>query len=260
MIFAGVGNNGDGANEVMYPAATPGVVGVAAVGKDLRRTAESEYGPQVDMAAPGEDMVHACDSETGLCRGHGTSDATALASASAALIWAEHPTWTNNQILRVMLNTIGAPTDEAERNDSIGYGIVRPRIALQNPGDPGPADTYPLPDLAAAAPNAPSPQTSESTGADAPATDDGSATTAPASEGGSTPWGALGIGAVALLGAAIAVSAVVRRRRTPAAALPTSAAAASQFPHAATGLTPPPYTPSDPCGSVTPSDREPGSA
>ena len=121
------------------------------------------------MAAPGEDMVHACGRRDRPVQVHGTSDATALASASAALIWSKHPTWTNNQVLRVMLNTIGAPTDGAERNDSIGYGIVRPRIALQNPGDPGPADEYPLPDLAAAASASPTPEPSATDGTDSPA-------------------------------------------------------------------------------------------
>lgn len=157
LIFAGVGNDADKGNAVQYPAATPGVVGVAAVGKDLHRAPFSEHGPQVDMAAPGVDMVHACGGKTGLCKTSGTSDATALASASAALIWSAHPEWTNNQVLRVMLNTIGGPTDGKERNDSIGYGIVRPRIALTDPGDPGPADKYPLPDLAAAASATPTP-------------------------------------------------------------------------------------------------------
>ncbi|MEU3502882.1 type VII secretion-associated serine protease mycosin [Streptomyces hundungensis] len=158
LVFAAVGNSGDVNNEVEYPGATPGVVGVSAVGKDLRRTTESEHGPQVDMAAPGEDIVHACNGGTGLCKSHGTSDATALASASAALIWSKHPAWTNNQVLRVMLNTIGAPTDGSKRNDSIGYGIVRPRVALEDPGDPGPADVYPLPDLTPSpTPSAPSP-------------------------------------------------------------------------------------------------------
>ncbi|MGW3633737.1 S8 family serine peptidase [Streptomyces sp. NPDC005122] len=104
LVFAGVGNTGDKTNSLEYPGATPGVVGVGAVGKDLRRTAESQHGPQVDMAAPGEGIVHACGDETGLCKSHGTSDATALTSASAALIWSQHPTWTNNQVLRVMLN------------------------------------------------------------------------------------------------------------------------------------------------------------
>ncbi|WP_328311399.1 type VII secretion-associated serine protease mycosin [Streptomyces sp. NBC_00442] len=161
LVFAAVGNSGNVTNEVEYPGATPGVVGVSAVGRNLHGTPESEFGPQVDMSAPGDEIVHACDGGTGLCESHGTSDATALASASAALIWSKHPTWTNNQVLRVMLNTIGGPTDGAKRNDSIGFGIVRPRIALVNPGDPGPADVYPLPDPptsgASAAPATPSP-------------------------------------------------------------------------------------------------------
>ncbi|WP_079056876.1 type VII secretion-associated serine protease mycosin, partial [Streptomyces niveiscabiei] len=123
LIFAAVGNTGDQANLPEYPSVTPGVVGVAAVGRNLHRTAESQFGPQVDMAAPGEDMVHACGTKSGVCKSSGTSDATALASASAALIWSVHPTWTNNQVLRVMLNTIGGPTDGAKRNDAIGYGI-----------------------------------------------------------------------------------------------------------------------------------------
>ncbi|MFM9447881.1 type VII secretion-associated serine protease mycosin [Streptomyces acidiscabies] len=208
LIFAGAGNDAEKGNLPMYPAATPGVVGVAAVGKDLRRTDFSQYGPQVDMAAPGEDMVHACGAKTGLCTTSGTSDATALASASAALIWSVHPNWTNNQILRVMLNTIGGPTDGAKRNDAIGYGIVRPRIALQTPGDPGPADIYPLPDLAEAEQSAtptPAPSAKESEPAKAAAaskTDDG------------TPWLGIGIGTAALAAAGITATAVARKRRT----------------------------------------------
>ncbi|MHC5903455.1 type VII secretion-associated serine protease mycosin [Streptomyces sp. S6] len=236
LIFAAVGNSGNGGNQPEYPAATPGVVGVAAVGKDLRRTAESQYGPQVDMAAPGEDMVHACGGETGLCRSHGTSDATALASASAALIWSAHPTWTNNQILRVMLNTIGGPTDGAKRNDAIGYGIVRPRIALKTPGDPGPADVYPLPDLAAAEKVAsPTPSVKESEPAK-------TATAAKDDDG--TPW--LGLGAGALVLAGVAAAAVVRKRRTPVQQPPA--------PHQ--GFGPPPTMP----GSIPPPPHQPPGA
>jgi type VII secretion-associated serine protease mycosin len=215
LIFAGAGNDGDKANQVMYPAATPGVVAVAAVGRDLRRTDESQHGPQVDMAAPGEEMVHACGGETGLCETHGTSDATALASASAALIWSKHPTWTNNQVLRVMLNTIGAPTDGAKRNDSIGYGIVRPRIALQNPGDPGPADEYPLPDLAAAVARSasPSPESSATAAADSPAKDNSAEVTSAESESESFLWITLGGVALALALVTGVTVGVVRKRR-----------------------------------------------
>ncbi|ANS66620.1 secreted serine protease [Streptomyces lincolnensis] len=243
LLFAGVGNSGNKANEVMYPAATPGVVGVAAVGKNLRRTAESEYGPQVDMAAPGEDMVAACGSETGLCRTHGTSDATALASASAALIWSKHPTWTNNQVLRVMLNTIGAPTDGKKRNDAIGYGIVRPRIALQNPGDPGPANKYPLPDLAAAAATSPAPSTSAPDTGDASASDTAKAEN---SDDNSALWTVLGsVGAVVLVGALVTFVVVRRRSATSPQAAPAQQPPhpGGPYPHPAHPTQPPYPTP-----------------
>ncbi|MQY37903.1 hypothetical protein SRB17_59110 [Streptomyces sp. RB17] len=256
LVFAGVGNSADKGNPVEYPAATPGVVGVAAVGKDLRRTSWSEYGSQVDMSAPGADMVAACTSTTGFCRTDGTSDATAIASASAALIWSKHPDWTNNQVLRVMLNTIGAPTDGAKRNDSIGYGIVRPRIALQNPGDPGPADVYPLPDFKTAASPSASPNASGSEGSDAQTK--GGNSPAAASQDSSTPWIALGVGAVVLLGVGIAVAVVVRKRRTAASPLPTTTPTPGQAHNTAQGFTPSPYTPPVPPNSVPPSDRGPG--
>ncbi|WP_327724195.1 type VII secretion-associated serine protease mycosin [Streptomyces europaeiscabiei] len=257
LIFAGAGNDGDKANEVMYPAATPGVVAMAAVGRDLRRTEESQHGPQVDMAAPGEELVHACGSETGLCDSHGTSGATALASASAALIWSKHPTWTNNQVLRVMLNTIGAPTDGAKRNDSIGYGIVRPRIALQNPGDPGPADEYPLPDLAAAASASPSPEPSST---DSPGKEKSTEKTASASKNSTMVWIVLGGIAAALLGGAITGVVFVRKHRAPKAVpSPVTTYPPGQLQHPAPHYPPSPYSPPNASGHNAPTDRGTGS-
>lgn len=208
LIFAGVGNSGDKGNPVQYPAATPGVVGVGAVGKDLHKTVFSEYGQQVDISAPGDEMVHACGGKTGLCESHGTSDATAIASASAALIWSKHPAWTNNQVLRVMLNTIGAPTGGEKRNDSIGYGIVRPRIALKTPGDPGPANKYPLPDYPVGA-------SKPSKGAQAP---DASSSAAPAAasngdDSNAPLWIGVGVGAAVVIAAGIAIPVTRSRKR-----------------------------------------------
>lgn len=223
LVFAGVGNDAERANGVKYPAATPGAVGVGAVGQDLQRTDESQFGPQVDLSAPGEDMIHACPSATGLCKSHGTSAATALASASAALIWSQHPDWTNNQVLRVLLNTAGGPTTGEERADDIGYGIVRPRIALKTPGDPGPADEYPLPDLAAAESAAPSAEPSTAAGGpeDSEATDEpAAAVPAPDDNGNSALWIGLGVGAAVLVGAVGAVVVIRSRRRSAVAAAP----------------------------------------
>ncbi|MEV7544040.1 type VII secretion-associated serine protease mycosin [Streptomyces sp. NPDC089915] len=210
LIFASVGNDGDTTNQVLYPAATPGVVGVGAVDQDGAAAKLSQHGPQVDMSAPGLDLVTACARETGLCTSSGTSDATALASASAALLWSAHPTWTNNQILRVLLNTAGKPVDGAQRNDYIGYGVVRPRIALPTPGDPGPPDVYPLPDLAAAAAAPVPPPGGKTTPPHAPQA------AAPVDKGDGSadpPWTALGLGLAASLLIGGAVTAVRRARR-----------------------------------------------
>ncbi|MFJ3256998.1 type VII secretion-associated serine protease mycosin [Streptomyces sp. NPDC086771] len=227
LVFAAAGNSGEGSNMVEYPSGTPGVVTVGAIGHDAKKTDESQYGPQIDFTAPGIDMVHPCKGGTQLCKTSGTSDATAIASASAALIWAKHPDWTNNQVLRVMLNTAGRPKSGAKRNDYVGYGAVRPRIALKTPGDPGPPDVYPLPDLAAAERKSPgaSPEPSKATGdsensdnptaaapAPAPASDD--------SDSNNTGlWIGLGIGALALIGAATAGLALRSRRRKSSAAV-----------------------------------------
>ncbi|MFJ6782291.1 type VII secretion-associated serine protease mycosin [Streptomyces yangpuensis] len=207
LIFAGTGNYGK--SELFYPAATPGVVGVGAVDANGEPTKESQYGPQVDMAAFGIDIVTACAGKTGLCKSSGTSDASALTSASAALLWSAHPDWTNNQVLRVLLNTAAKPVDGTQRNDYVGYGMARPRVALQTPGDPGPADVYPLPDLAAA-----------SQAGDKPASPGAATPSAPAPQaaaeekkgGSSLLWVGLGLGACVLIGGAV-TAVVVRRNR-----------------------------------------------
>ncbi|MFJ5719708.1 type VII secretion-associated serine protease mycosin [Streptomyces sp. NPDC093149] len=223
LIFAAVGNSADEGNLIEYPAGTPGVVGVGAIGKDLHKADFSQYGPQVDLSAPGVDMVHGCSGGTRLCKTSGTSDATAVVSASAALIWSKHPDWTNNQVLRVLLNTVGAPTSGALRNDYVGYGVVRPRIALKTPGDPGPADVYPLPDLAAAASPAPaaepskagnSAEESDKPAAAPPIADDQSNNTA--------LWIGLGVLVAALAGAVVTFVVIRSRRRRATASAPPS--------------------------------------
>ncbi|MGE7385361.1 type VII secretion-associated serine protease mycosin [Streptomyces sp. NPDC004126] len=212
LIFAASGNDGD--SHINYPAGIPGVVGVAAVDRDGAAAKESTHNASVDMSAPGVDIISGCSGNTGLCTSHGTSDATALTSASAALLWSAHPTWTNNQILRVLLNTAGKPVDGVERNDYIGYGVVRPRIALPTPGDPGPADVYPLPDLAAAATATPAPPVPSTGGKITPSAPPRAGSAVDKGDGsGGLPWIALGLGACVLIGGAVA-AVVVRRARS----------------------------------------------
>ncbi|MEW1695492.1 type VII secretion-associated serine protease mycosin [Streptomyces sp. NPDC091278] len=212
LVFASVGNTGEKSNRAEYPGATPGVVGVGAVDNKAARIPMSQHGPQVDLVAPGKDTVAAC-AGGGVCTSTGTSNATALASAAAALLWAKHPDWTNNQVLKVMLNTVAKPLKGEERSDFVGYGAIRPLRTLKTPGDPGPADVRPIDDLAetatpgpsASAPGAPAP--SGTSPAPAP-----QAAAADAGGGGTGLWIGLGIAAAVLLAGAVAVP-VLRSRR-----------------------------------------------
>ncbi|MFD8524446.1 type VII secretion-associated serine protease mycosin [Streptomyces capillispiralis] len=233
LIFAAAGNEGGKSNRPGYPASTPGVVAVGSINEKIERSSFSEWGPEVDVTAPGENMIHACPGATEVCRSEGTSYATAIASASAALIWAKHPEWTNNQVLRVLINTMKGNEESWTRNDEFGYGIVRPRVALTDPGDPGPADEYPLPDLSAAAPKSPSPENGPPSGTERDADSKPAASAAENSGGLQPPWLVLGIAASALLATAVIVPTLRARRRRS-----TSVPAAPPLP--------PPYPPYGP--------------
>ncbi|WP_236245604.1 S8 family serine peptidase [Streptomyces sp. CC210A] len=142
LLFAGTGNTGTATAN--YPAASPGVVAVGAVGTTGKVSKFSNYGDHVALAAPGEKIPARCvEDKTHYCQSGGTSHATAIASAAAALIWSAHPDWTANQVLRVMMETAGASGPVP--SIYIGYGAVRPsQVLLEGKGDPGPADVDPL--------------------------------------------------------------------------------------------------------------------
>jgi type VII secretion-associated serine protease mycosin len=144
LIVAAVGNSGTLGNPVDYPAGFPGVVGVGETDVNGNVASESEHGSQVVLTAPGADIYEACVGPSGYCSSHGTSDSTALVSASAALLWAVHPSWTANQVIRVLINTANSGGKSGVQDPYYGYGVVRPRLALTDPGDPGPADVSPL--------------------------------------------------------------------------------------------------------------------
>ncbi|MFF4925789.1 type VII secretion-associated serine protease mycosin [Kitasatospora xanthocidica] len=255
LVFASVGNEAEKGNPVEYPGALPGVVGVGASDRNGTVTAESERGPQVVFVAPGMDMIAACTSPTGYCKSHGTSDSTAMVSASAALVWAAHPDWTGNQVLRVLINTAGKANDGSGRNDLIGFGAVRPRIALTDPGDPGPANVSPLPVGTPAPSGAPSPSaTAPAAGSAVPIPVEtptdvaaGAPSVQPKAEASSGSGSALPIVAGVVAGLVLVagvVFAVVRRRKS--AAQPDVAQVPplpSQQPMGAVPPAPPSYQP-----------------
>nr|WP_308309778.1 S8 family serine peptidase [Streptomyces sp. CHD11] len=147
LMIAGAGNDAEKKNLIGYPAAYRYVVGVAATDESGKAASFSEHGNYVDLAAPGLNMPVWCDSNfRAYCdEGGGTSSATALTSASAALIWSAHPDWTANQVLNSLIDTAGRDWARDDPSTYLGYGLIRPRKVLEDKGyNPGPANADPL--------------------------------------------------------------------------------------------------------------------
>ncbi|MFG2605097.1 S8 family serine peptidase [Streptomyces sp. NPDC048514] len=146
LMFVSIGNDGDKGNYAAYPAIYPYAVGVAALDKSGTVGKFSSYGGYVDLAAPGLNVPSWCDGQfTEYCDTDGTSPASAIASASAALVWSAHPDWTANQVLRTLIDTAARDWPKGKPSKYLGYGGVRPRRVLVNKDiDPGPAGVDPL--------------------------------------------------------------------------------------------------------------------
>ncbi|MEW2513440.1 S8 family serine peptidase [Streptomyces sp. NPDC046870] len=146
LLFASTGNDGDKGNKRNYPSMDPYAVGVAAIDKNGTVGKFSSYGNHADLAAPGLDIPGWCDNTfTKYCTSEGTSNASAIASASAALVWSAHPDWTANQVLRSFIDTAGRTWPRSKPSKYLGYGIIRPRrVLIKKDIDPGPANRDPL--------------------------------------------------------------------------------------------------------------------
>jgi type VII secretion-associated serine protease mycosin len=132
LIFAGSGNDGREANG--YPASYPGVVSVSGVKNDGAFWVGSNYGPHVMLSAPATSIISASAKSNSAYRSaDGTSDATAYASAAAALLRAKFPELTPGQIVNRLVKTAGLP-DSAKNvslpDERYGYGFIQPLAAL----------------------------------------------------------------------------------------------------------------------------------
>ncbi|MGX1949863.1 S8 family serine peptidase [Streptomyces anulatus] len=147
LVIAGVGNGGNKENRKQYPASYPEVVGVASADRQGKVSYYSQHSGSVDVASPGSDVPGWCDNSfKSYCGGDGgTSAATAIASASAALVWSLHPDWTANQVLNVLFDTAGRDWKDGERSKYLGHGLIRPSMnVLKGKGEPGDPDISPL--------------------------------------------------------------------------------------------------------------------
>jgi uncharacterized repeat protein (TIGR02543 family) len=129
-VVCAAGNRGY--DHASYPAAYPEAIAVSATGQDgLFYSAYSNYGPEVDIAAPGEN-IYTTGRGGGYAYHSGTSMAAPNVAGAAALVLALHPAYSPQQVRDVLCQT-ARDAGEAGKDDYYGYGIVNSYAALLGP-------------------------------------------------------------------------------------------------------------------------------
>ncbi|WP_186315490.1 S8 family serine peptidase [Catellatospora sichuanensis] len=151
VVVAGAGNT-PRSSRVAYPAAYPGVIAVAGVGKKGEHSATSVTGPELALSAP-SDMISTAYRDGQRVVATGTSNATALVAGTAALIRSKYPNLPASEVVRLLTETA---TDKGTpgRDSEFGYGVVNPVRALADAKAAKPSSQAQPSDSAAAVPTA----------------------------------------------------------------------------------------------------------
>ena len=150
LIIAAAGNEGQSL-ENYGPGGTPGVVTVAATDLEDARTIFSNWGPQVDIAAPGIDVLslRARRTDTMLdipdvdyvaaanyvgddnryYRASGTSFAAPIVTGIGSLVLSQRPELTADELQRILTQSAD-DTDAPGKDQFTGYGIINASAAL----------------------------------------------------------------------------------------------------------------------------------
>jgi type VII secretion-associated serine protease mycosin len=205
VVVAAAGNKSD-TLQLAYPAAIPDVLAVGATDRNGKHANFSVTSPEVDLCAPGVDIVTTFQRDK-YQKGNGTSQAAAIVSGAAALVRAKFPELSAPEVIH-RLTATAKDNGPPGRDDQCGYGVLDIVKALT-------ADVPPLnPSTGAGSvSSAPSATASAMSGTSGPTGSGASAGASPAPKSSSSALPIFaGIGAAVIaLGAALAF--VVRRRR-----------------------------------------------
>lgn len=137
-VVASAGNDGDsksprkvdrnGLVRLSYPAAFPGVIGVAAVGRDGVPAKFSDRNSSVMVAAPGAGVVGAGPGNN-YWIGEGTSQAGAIVSGVAALVKSRYPTMAPALVAQA-ISASAKRRPAAGYDENVGFGEVNAVAAL----------------------------------------------------------------------------------------------------------------------------------
>ena len=141
LVVAAAGNRGCGllGAPTEYPAAYPGVIGVAAVTQSLKRASFSSCGSWVDVAAPGQGIISTmirssvglgCSSSADYCTLNGTSFSTPYVAAAGALAIAERG-WSQATVASRLQST-ATDLSPSGKDKNTGAGLINPLKLITN--------------------------------------------------------------------------------------------------------------------------------
>ncbi|MDQ0339886.1 hypothetical protein J2S00_002681 [Caldalkalibacillus uzonensis] len=132
LVIAATGNSSerDIAMQVNYPAAYPSVLAVGAVNDQDERESYSNFGPEVDVVAPG--TVYTTDIGGGFTKMEGTSMAAPQVAGLAALIMHQYPDLTPIEVRNHLLYT-AEDVDQEGWDIFTGHGRIDVGLALTTP-------------------------------------------------------------------------------------------------------------------------------
>lgn len=153
LVVVAVGNGGGRGGAPGYPGAYRHVMAVAALGAEGRALPISERGPQVAIAAPGEDVRSVAPrgprgtAKAGLVARTGTSMAAAIVTGAAARLFAQRPALSAQQV-RAILESTAHDVPPSGPDLAAGAGALDLKAALAAPtpsrGDREPNDEIAL--------------------------------------------------------------------------------------------------------------------
>jgi type VII secretion-associated serine protease mycosin len=132
VVVAGAGNTGDSGNPTESPANCAGVLAVGAIGvsgQSFVPLDTTQKQPYVAVSAFGGNVGGVLkDGQYHTSKG-GTSAATALTSASVAIIRAKYPKMSAREVVHRLVASC-LDIEPSGRDDRTGYGLIRPSRAL----------------------------------------------------------------------------------------------------------------------------------
>ncbi|HEY6835321.1 MAG TPA: S8 family serine peptidase [Gaiellaceae bacterium] len=132
LIVASAGNDREEGSPRSYPASFAHVLTIGATDESNRYTYFSSSSPDMDLAAPGQDIIVAVPKiwdTTGYETLDGTSFSAPLVSGASAAVWTVRPSLTNTQLFEVMRRSAHQVSGRGW-NRNTGFGILDVNAAL----------------------------------------------------------------------------------------------------------------------------------